>query len=138
MLSNSHKLSDSIWHHILAHSELATLCLAALAFHIRTCIVEGSYKDVCEISDLYLEYFLHIERHKFVIIFWHIASLLRFVSLRSFFIFEPALWKVGIKVCAKFQISTLSSFCTFFDTSIYDRHTHRQTHRQPSYAFSIV
>ena len=58
--------STQVCHHILAHCELATLCLASLASHIRTCIVEDRYKDVCKISDLYVEYFSHIVWYKFM------------------------------------------------------------------------
>ena len=53
-------------------------------------------------------------------------SSLRFISLRSHPIFELALKKVGMKVCAKFQISRLSTFLgnrvrKFWNTYI---HTH--------------
>ena len=61
------------------------------------------------------------------IIFWYIVSSLRFVSLRSHLTFELDLQKVGIKVCAKFQISRFSTFCTLFDTNFYDRYTHGHT-----------
>ena len=36
-------------------SKLATLCFASLASHLRPCIADGKYKDVCKMSDLYIE-----------------------------------------------------------------------------------
>ena len=40
---------------VYSYCELATLCLASLATHLHICIVDGRYKDVCKISDLYVE-----------------------------------------------------------------------------------
>jgi len=42
---------SQILYHCLARSELATLCLASLAPHLRTCIVDGRYEAVWKFSD---------------------------------------------------------------------------------------
>merc|ERR1712030_73311 len=49
---------------ILVHCELATLCLASLAPHLRTCIEDCRYKGVCKVSDLQVKYFSRKYRQK--------------------------------------------------------------------------
>ena len=55
---------------------------------------------------------------------WQKVSSLRFFSLCSQLIFVLVFQMVGINMCAKVQISTLSSFRTLFGTSFYHTHTH--------------